>query len=183
MHATACPKTKYYGLHACPQATYHSLSKDHIPWLVHRLPSMACPKTTYQQGLSKDHIPIGFVQRPHTNRACPKNAYHGLFKGYLLVIFHRSPSMGSPEAKYQGLSICYPQRLVNRPSTEASSPQTMYQSINKRLNRYKRKFYNFTPYNNLWSKKLVYWGLRMKKIHKETTMTILGEEKINNSWS
>ena len=133
-NTTACMLVHRLPTIACLKTTYHGLSKDHTPWLVHRLPSMACPKTTYQQGLSKDHIPIGFVQRPHTNRACPKNAYHGLFKGYLLIIFHRSPSMGSPEAKYQGLSICYPQRLVNRPSTEASSPQTMYQSINKRQN-------------------------------------------------
>ena len=147
-YTTVCPKNACHSLSkdqilqlvhrlptmACLKTTYHGLSKDHTPWLVHRLPSMACPKTTYQQGLSKDHIPIGFVQRPHTNRACPKSAYHGLFKGYLLIIFHRPPSMGSPEAKYQSLSTCYPQRLVNRPSTEASSPQTMYQSINKRQN-------------------------------------------------
>ena len=118
---------------ACPQATYHGLSKDHIPWLVQRPYTMACPLATFH-GLSKDHIATGLVQRPHTNRACPKNVYHGLFKGYLPIIFHRPPSMGSPEAKYQGLSTCYPQRLVNRPSTEASSPQTMYQSINKRQN-------------------------------------------------
>ena len=147
-YTTVCPKNACHSLSkdqilqlvhrlstmACLKTTYHGLSKDHTPWLVHRLPSMACPKTTQQQGLSKDHIPKGLVQRPHTDRACPKNAYHGLFKGYLPIIFHRSPSMGSPEAKYQGLSICYPPRLVNRLSTEASSPQTMYQSINKRQN-------------------------------------------------
>ena len=84
---------------ACLKTTYHGLSKDHTPWLVHRLPSMACPKTTYQQGLSKDHIPIGFVQRPHTNGACPKNAYHGLFKGYLLITGHLPWVLQRPDTK------------------------------------------------------------------------------------
>ena len=84
---------------ACLKTTYHGLSKDHTPWLVHRLPSMACPKTTYQQGLSKDHIPIGFVQRPHTNGACPINAYHGLFKGYLLITGHLPWVLQRPDTK------------------------------------------------------------------------------------
>ena len=183
-YTTVCPKNACHSLSkdqilqlvqrpnttACPQATYHGLSKDHIPWLVQRPHTMACPQATFH-GLSKDHIPTGLVQRPHTNRVCPKTTYQwGLSKECIpwliqrLPTNHRPPSMGSPEARYQGLSICYPQRLVNRPSTEASSPQTMYQSINKRqTHRFKRKFYNFTPYNNLWSKKLVYWVLRMKK--------------------
>ena len=101
-YTTVCPKNAYPSLSKDQilQATYHGLSKDHIPWLVQRPHTMTCPKTTHH-GLSTGYLPW-LVQRPHSNRACPKTTYQlGLYKDHIPIgLVQRMHTMAYSKATY-----------------------------------------------------------------------------------
>ena len=113
----------------CLQATFPSLSTGHLPKLVHRLTTKACPRANHQgssmfihQCLSTGYL-SELVHRP-PSKACPQATSQGLPGGYVFKIVYRSSSKACPkrppskvcllQATYQGLSTGHSPTIAQR---------------------------------------------------------------------